>query len=91
MSKPTEEELKEALATAGEMRESGNDPHHIAKALLNMNYRVQKLEHVLFAAEMYMHSGMAVQEHQKLKKAIEEARREVERTSYTEREQFGLG
>ncbi len=91
MSKPTDEELKEALATAAEMRESGHDPHHIAKALLNLNYRVQKLEHVLFAAEMYMHSGMAVQEHQKLKMAIDEARREVERTSHTEREQFGLG
>jgi len=38
MGMPTEEELREALSEEARMREQGEDPHHIAKALLNFDY-----------------------------------------------------
>lgn len=90
MGMPTAEELNEALSEAGRMREQGEDPHHIAKALLNLNYQNEQLKHVLAAAELYLHSGMAVTEHQKLKRAIEQARVAIERTGAIEHESFGL-
>ena len=90
MSMPSKEELDEALAEAARMREHGEDPHHVAKALLNCHYQVEQLEHVLAAVELFLHSGMAVTEHQKLKKAIEEARKAIGRTRSLEHESFGL-
>lgn len=90
MTMPTEEELKTALAEAGRMREQGDDPYHMAKALLNLNYQNEQLKKVLKAAEMYIHSGMAVAEHQRLKKAMEGARTAIHRTGAIEEERFGL-
>ena len=90
MGMPTEEELREALAVAQQMREQGQDPHHLAKALLNFHYQVKYLERVLHAAELFIHSGMAVAEHQRLRKAIQEARGAVERTGAQEPTRFGL-
>lgn len=90
MGMPSREELTEALEEAARMREAGADPHHLAKALLNHNYRLQQLEHVLEAAERYLHSGQAVTEHQRLRKAIEEARSAMARTAAAESTRFGL-
>lgn len=90
MSMPTEEELKTALAEAGRMREQGDDPYFIAKALLNTNYQNEQLMHVYKAVELYFRSGMAVSEHQKLKKAMDAARVAIERTGAIENESFGL-
>jgi hypothetical protein len=90
MGMPTEQELKEALAEAGRMREQGDDPHHVAKALLNLHYRVKSLERVLEATELYFRSGQAVTEHQKLKKALADARAAIERSAAIEQEHFGL-
>jgi len=70
MSKPTEEELEEALAEAARMRETDDDPHHVAKALLNLNYRFEYLDKVLYAAERYIRSGHAEFEHAHLLRAI---------------------
>jgi hypothetical protein len=80
MGMPTESELGIALAEAGRMREHGSDPKYLAKCLLNLNYRVQQLEKVLKAAELLFHSGMAVQEQTRLRKAIEEAKGVISRT-----------
>ncbi len=90
MSMPTKEELEIALAEAGRMREAGEDPMFIAKALLNANYQVQQLNHVLAAVELYFHSGMAVTEHQKLKRAVEKAKEAIDRSAGLEHESFGL-
>ncbi len=49
MDKPTDDEFKLALAEAGRMRESGNDPHHVARALLNLNYCMNSMQGVLEA------------------------------------------
>ncbi|HDP89350.1 MAG TPA: hypothetical protein ENN42_05260 [Thioalkalivibrio sp.] len=70
MSKPTDVELKQALAEAARMREHGEDPHHVAKALLNLHYRFRYLEDVLVAAEHYLR-GQGEHEHARLVRAIE--------------------
>jgi len=75
MGVPTQDELKEALEEAARMREQDEDPQHLAKALLNHHYQLQKLEKVLHAAELYMHSGQAGTEHAALMRAIEAAKK----------------
>lgn len=90
MGMPSEEEVKAALAEAARMREQGEDPHFVAKTLLNLNYRMKYMERVLEAAELYFRSGMAVIENQRLRKAITEARAASARTASEERESFGL-
>ena len=80
MGMPTDQELKLALAEAGRMRETGNDPHHVAKALLNLQYQWQQLEKVRQAAEQFLHSGMAATEHQRLARALKEVREAIDRT-----------
>jgi len=74
MGVPSKEELDTALNEAAHMREQGKDPHHLAKVLLNHNYRIDTLEKVLQAAELYLHSGQASHEHSQLVRAIETAK-----------------
>lgn len=81
MGKPTSDELHEALATAARMRETGTDEHHLAKALLNMNYRMRYLERVLEAAEYFLLTGMDAHKQTALQMAIDEARKAERQTS----------
>ncbi len=74
MGKPTEEELRRALEAAGKMRELGKDPYHVAKALLNANYRLRLMEKVLKAADRFVAQGQSVQAHRDLVSAIREAK-----------------
>ncbi len=90
MGMPSKEELDDALAEAARMREHGEDPHHLAKVLLNLSYQNEQLKHVLASVELFLNSGMAVTEHQKLKKAIASARNAIDRTGGIEHESFGL-
>jgi len=90
MGKPTEEELEDALKEAQRMREQGEDPHCVAKALLNMNYQSGFLSDVLKAAENYLQSGMAEREHTLLIKAIEKARGVDDLGAHRERPTLGL-
>ena len=90
MGKPTKEELGEALKEAQRMREQGEDPHHVAKALLNMNYQSGFLGEVLQAAENYLQSGMAEREHTLLVKAIEKARAVDDLGAHRARPALGL-
>ena len=71
MGKPTKEEMNEALEEAGRMREAGEDPKHVAKALLNCHYRLTHAEHVYQAAQEYIRSGMDQTAHARLVKAVE--------------------
>lgn len=73
MGKPTATELQQALAKAAAMRESGKDPDFIAKSLLNLNYRLQRLEQVMTAAQRYLHAGQSVIDHRTLVLAIQAA------------------
>ena len=74
MGKPTDEEIKEALAEAGRMREQDDDPHHVAKALLNCHFMLQHAEKVYHAAQEFLHTGMDQTQHSRLVKALDEYR-----------------
>ncbi len=89
MGKPTEAELTQALETAAHMRETGQDPHHMAKALLNLHYRMRYLDRVLHCAELYLR-GMGVHEHSELQRAIREAKEADRRTTTEDPQHFGL-
>ena len=80
MGTPTQEELHEAIRTASLMREQDNDPHYIAKSLLNLNYRIKFLQEVMHAAESYLR-GEGGTEHAKLVKSIALARHEEAHTA----------
>ncbi|MGH8493639.1 MAG: hypothetical protein ACRERR_11135 [Moraxellaceae bacterium] len=73
MGKPTEAELQQAITAAVKMRESGQDPDHVAKCLLNLNYRLQKLDRLLITTRRYLHAGQSVTDHRLLLKVLEEA------------------
>jgi hypothetical protein len=73
MAKPTETELQQAIVAAIHMRESNNDPDFIAKSLLNLNYRVQRLERVMTAARSYLHAGQSISDHRRLMQTIQAA------------------
>lgn len=75
MGKPTVAELETALQHAVQLREQGEDIYYIAKALLNLNYRMKYLEEVLDKVKLYLHSGEGAVEHALLIKTIEEAER----------------
>ncbi len=90
MGKPTDEELQLALTEAKRLRESGEDVHFMAKALLNCQYQQSFLLEVLHAAEAYLHSGLAEQEHMRLQLAIDKARQVDDRGSHREFGTLGL-
>lgn len=73
MGKPTEEQLKQALAKAIDMREHGEDPDFVAKSLLNLNYRFGVWQKVIDATKRYLHSGHGSTEHARLVSAMREA------------------
>ena len=81
MSKPSHEELEQALEAAKMMREEGQDPDYIAKSLLNCHYQSTYLQHVLHAAEHYINSGLGEFEHTRLIQAINNARDVDERSA----------
>ena len=90
MGVPTEEELQTALQEAASMREKGEDPHHIAKTLLNHNHRIDLFEKAIHAAELYLRSGNASQEHTKLVRAIEAAKYASSNTADHDKLDYGL-
>lgn len=70
MGIPTKEELNCALDEAARMREAGEDPYFIAKALLNQHYQLTHLEHLYEAVQHYINSGQSETNHSKLLVAI---------------------
>lgn len=70
MGTPTNDELQMALDEAARMREHDEDPHFLAKSLLNIQYRFKHLEQVLHSVELYLHSGQSATEHSHLVRAI---------------------
>lgn len=90
MGVPTTEELQIALQEAARLREQGEDTHHIAKVLLNHNHRIEKLEKVMHAAELYFRSGNASREHTNLVRAIEAAKYAGSNTTDHDELDYGL-
>lgn len=70
MGRPSNEEMRLALDAAIRMRESGQDPEFVAKALLNLHYRSLALERVLTATKRYLHAGQSISDHRHLLQAI---------------------
>lgn len=83
MSRPTASEMATALQEAARMREQQEDPHFIAKALLNSHFRIGQLERVRDAVRHYLHSGLAPHEHSVLERALAEAERADRATGET--------
>lgn len=90
MQKATPEEIKEALQFAQQARVQGQDPHHLIKVLLDFSERLSHLVPVFHAAERYLHSGQAENEHIKLIKALEHARREEAHRAHQDVTDLGL-
>ena len=61
------------------LHEQSQDEYFLGKSLLNHNYRLNLLEHVLHAAKLYLHSGNGAREHSDLLKAIEDAEKSESR------------
>lgn len=91
MGKPTDAELQQALATAIAMRESGHDQDHVAKALLNLNYRMQKMEHLLDAVKRYLHAGQSATDHRTLLLAVQAAEKASAAEEEPDDPSFGSG
>lgn len=89
MGKPTEAQLQDALDTAISMRENGHDPHFVAKALLNTNYRLEHLEQVFLLVRDYLR-GQDELVHAHLVKAIEHYLELEQRTDPDDHQRFGL-
>ncbi len=90
MSKPTQAELQTALERAAQMKEHNQDEYFLAKSLLNHHYRLQYLQEVLKAADLYMNHGMSEQDQMHLLRSIEKAKEAEYRTANREDERFGL-
>ncbi|WP_428604452.1 hypothetical protein [Sedimenticola sp.] len=88
--KPTEEELELALQTALQMRNEGEDPHHLAKALIYLHRRDEMLERVLDHLELFLRFGLPVEEHMKLVRLVEEAKVQEIKEAGTDPEKLGL-
>ena len=90
MPKPSEQELHIALETAKQMREHGQDPHYLAKCLLNTHYRLKQVEKVMSAVEQYLHSGLAEAEHRRLLVALQQAHEADARSAAQHPPEWGL-
>jgi len=90
MSKPSELELKTALAQAASMREAGTDPYFMAKSLLSHHYRLGLLEAVYKSLERYIRSGQAESEHSQLLKVMDKVRQAEDHTARSHPNDFGL-
>lgn len=71
MSFFTTEELAQALVIAEQQRNAGEDPDHIAHALLVYHRRYLEMLPVITAIKHYLHAGTSATEHSRLIKAME--------------------
>jgi hypothetical protein len=91
MGKPTNEELQQAITTAIAMRESGHDQDHVAKTLLSLNYRMQKMERLLDVLKRYLHAGQSATDHRTLLLAIQAAEKANAADDNDDGPSFGSG
>ena len=90
MSKPTDAELKTAMAAAAAMKEHDDDLAFIAKALLNHNYRLRFYEDLLKFADLYMNHGQAEHDHMELLRCIDKIKEIESYTAHESSDGFGL-
>lgn len=75
--KPTDQELATALRCAESMREQGEDPDHLAQSLLYLSRRDELLEEILQHLERFLGFGFPEEEHARLVRLVEQARRQA--------------
>jgi hypothetical protein len=68
--RPDTDELGIALAAAEAMREEGNDPRHIARALSYLYSRNQELEDLLQLTDRYLRFGMPEHELSEMRRLV---------------------
>jgi len=90
MSKPTDAELKTAVAAATDMKETDNDLAFIAKTLLNHNYRLRYYEDLLKFADLYINHGQAEHDHMELVRCIDKIKEIESFTAHESSDDFGL-
>jgi len=90
MSKPTDAELKTAVAAATDMKETDNDLAFIAKTLLNHNYRLRYYEDLLKFADLYINHGQAEHDHMELVRCIDKIKEIESFTAHESSGDFGL-
>jgi hypothetical protein len=72
--RPDADELGIALAAAEALREEGNDPRHIARALSYLYSRNQELEELLQLADRYLRFGMPEHELSEMRRLVDRLR-----------------
>lgn len=90
MSKPSNAELKTAMAAAATMKEHDDDSLYIAKTLLNHNYRLRFYEDLLKYADLYMNHGQAEHDHMELLRCIEKVKEVESLSAHESADDFGL-
>jgi precorrin-4 methylase len=90
ITKPDNATYSTALNNAELLRETGNDHHHIAHAVLFLEERNRMLQAVVDAAEEYVRFGEDSQLHSKLLKALEALDKYELETETDEPPGFGL-
>lgn len=90
MGVPTKDEVEMAMEEVARMRESGEDPNHVAKVLLNHHYMIEQLEKVMQAADLYLHSGHGSREHSVLVRAIAKAKDAARVSTDHDEGEYGL-
>jgi len=88
--KPTAEQLRHALQMAERMREQGDDPDFLARALLYLHRRDEILEKVLGHLELFLRFGLPVDEHMKLVRLVEEAKAQQRMEQGEDADKLGL-
>ena len=74
MRRPDADALGIALAAAAALREEGNDPRHIARALSYLYSRNQELEELLQLADRYLRFGMPEHELSEMRRLVDRLR-----------------
>lgn len=92
MSKPTKEQLDQALAAAERLRDLNQDDEHLGCSLLYLESRNQVLERLFDAAKHYLNSGEEQHAHARLMKAVDAVRHHAHEntTSLDRGSAFGL-
>ena len=90
MSKPSPEQLEQALQEAERIRESGDDPLYLARTLQYLYRRVNVLEKVFESANRYVRLGLDEHEHAELLKALESAKAQEAKERGEENKGLGL-
>jgi len=71
------DELARAVLAAERRHVAGDDPEHLAAALLYLDAKARNLEAVLRAADLYLHSGQGEREHTALVRAVGRAKEAI--------------